>query len=176
MITVNKIKTIVPISKSIDEGLIVPQISLAQIKYIRKVLGNLLYEDINTKYNSQTLNSIETQLVENIQIPLAFYVVDNTLPMLSYQMTEKGVQQQNGVNSQPADVQSNTTSLMFIRNELRSNGEFYLNEVRDFLKENKDSFPLYQTEGNDPKTTQNFTTGIAFYPRSNYNQNRGYFQ
>lgn len=175
MITVTKIKKILPVSKNIDDNIIQPQIALAENKYIKPVMGTLLFDYIQDKYNQNGLDSIETQLVSIAQISLAYYVIENTLPFLSFVISEKGVQQQNGINSQSADPQGGADNLNYMRNELRNNGEFYQNEIRAFLNENKASFPLYDTPNNNPTQTSNFDIGCAFYPTNSNLDRRGYF-
>lgn len=176
MITVNKIKSLVPISKNIGDYLIQPQINIAEIKYIKPVLGKLLFDDIQLKYSGQTLNTIETSLVELVQYSLAYYVVENTLPFLSMQISEKGIQFQNGVNSKAADETTNSTSnISYMRNELRNNAELFSDQVRDFLNENVASFPLYNSPTNNPKQDSSYDAGIVFYPDSENINRRGYF-
>lgn len=175
MITVQKVKQILPISKNIEDSLIFPQINLAEQKYIKPVMGDVLFADIQVKYSAQTLNTIETTLVGMAQISLAYYIVENTLPFLSFQMTEKGVQIQNGVNSQSADAQSQSSNLNYMRNELRNNAEFFSDELRNFLYDNRTSFSLYTAENNDPKLTSSFDCGIAFFPPNENITPRGYF-
>jgi len=175
MISVTRIKQLLPISKNIDDNLIQPQISLAENKYIKPVMGKLLFDDIQAKYSGQTLNTIEQTLVSTAQIAIAYYVIENTLPFLSLTITEKGIQQQMGVNSQSADAQGETNNLNYMRNELRNNGEFYQNEVRAFLNDNKTSFPLYVDPTNNPTQASNFDVGLAAYPSSSNLDKRGYF-
>lgn len=174
MITVEKLKQIIPISKNIDNNIIQPQIAVAQVKYIKPILGKYLYDDIAAKYASQTLSGAELTLIVHIQNCLAFYITDNALPYLSFAITEKGIQQQNGVNSQPGDTQSSTTSLNYMRNEIRNNAEFYGDILRDYLDDNKESFPLYTQSGNDPKTQSNFDAGIVFFD-TDLNNTRNYY-
>ena len=174
MISVQKIKSIIAISKNIDDNLIQPNILVAELKYMKPLFGKLLYADIQTKYAAQTLSTIEQELVDKAQLSLAHYIIENTIPFLNYQMTEKGLQQQFGVNSQPADNQSSTNSISYLRNELRNNAEVFSDAVRDFLDENKTSFPLYYVSGNDPKLDSSYDCGVAFYKTDN-NTFRGYY-
>lgn len=167
LITAERIKQIVNISKNIDNNILSPYIILAELKYIKPVLGQLLYPDIVTKYTNQTLNSYEIELLTNIQYSLAHYIIENVLPFMTYSITEKGLQIQYGVNSEPADNKSTTQVIDYIRNEMQVNGEFFLNEVNKYLEENKSQFPLYTTNGNKPDNQSSFDSGIAFFPNNN---------
>src|ERR1017187_6849074 len=148
LISAEKIKQIVPISQNIDDNLFTSYLQLTEIKHILPVLGPLLYTDIVNKFNSQTLNQIETTLVGMIQIPLAFYVVNSILPMLTYTITEKGLQSQVGVNSDNVDNKGESVNLTYVRKELTNNGEYFLQQINEFLNSNTALFPLYRTVGN----------------------------
>ena len=169
LVSSERIKQLVPISKNIDDNVIYPLINLAELKYIKPVLGKLLYPDILQKFNDQTLNAIETTLVEMIQIPLSFYVIENGLTMWTYSITEKGIQTQYGVNSEPADDKSTNNTLNYVRNEMSNNAEYFTQQINIFLEDNKDLFPLYTANGNLPDNIPAYDSQIAFYPTSTIN-------
>lgn len=174
LITINKIKEIIPISANIDGDLLTPSITLTQTKYIKPILGKLLYEDILTKYSNQTLNAIETALVEIVQIALAQYIVDNTLPFLQYQVTSNGLTMMAGINVESADNKSDMTALSYLRNHLQNTGEFYLTQIQQYLEDNKLNLTLYATAGNDADNTSQYDCGVAFFP-NNLTNRRTYF-
>jgi len=174
LVSAERIKQIVAISKNIDDNIINPYIILAELKYVKPVLGQLLYPDIVAKFDNQTLNQIETTLVEMVQIPLAHYVIENALTFLTYSITEKGIQSQYGVNSETPDSKSTNNTLNYVRNEISNNAEYFTQEVNKFLEANQASFPLYTASGNLPDNIPAFDSQIAFYPATTINT-RSYF-
>lgn len=175
MITVERIKQIIPISPNIDASKISPQIPIVELMFIKPLLGKLLYKDISDKYNTQTLSNIEKDLLNLIQPTISFYVLDNILPYLTFSVNEKGIQQQNGINSIPADSQSSFSSLNYMRNEFRNKAEWYSSEIIKFLEDNLVDFPLYTTSTNNPDKGNQFDCGIAFFDIDLNKRNSSYF-
>lgn len=174
LITVDKIKKNVPISPNIDSSKITPLINPIEKRHISPLIGAVLYADIQTKYNNQTLSGIETELVEYLQLAISFLVIGDLLPLLSFAITEKGIQQQNGINSVPGDNQSTFAALNYIRNELQNKSEFYLEIVKQFLQDNQSSFPLYTAPGNVPDTQSQYDAGFCLYS-TNLNITKSYY-
>ena len=95
-VTENYLKTNTPITNNVDVTDIMPYVQTQARLRIKSILGSYFYDDILTKYNAQTLNADETTLVEYIQPVIAWYSAEDAVFGLTYQLKNKGVQQQFG--------------------------------------------------------------------------------
>lgn len=144
-ITENYIKTRTQLSQNIDYADIAPNIAVAALDYVRPILGKAFFDDLLTKYNAQTLNSNEEEVVEIIQKVVAFRAADITAPFISFALKNKGVQSQSGDFSGSESIQV----VNYIRNELQTHAYVNEKELKAYLKENKDNFPIYTSPSND---------------------------
>jgi hypothetical protein len=143
-VTENYIKTNTPITKNVDVTDVVPWLKTVSDQRVQPILGTYFYEDILTKYNAQTLNSNETTLVEYIQPIVAWFGASAAAFGLSYQIKNKGIQQQFGDYSQ----QVTFSEVTFTMEHLEQIGFFYINRLKFYLTENKDLFPNFTSETN----------------------------
>lgn len=143
-VTENYIKTRTQLSQNIDVADIAPNITVAAIDYVRPILGLRFFNDLLTKYNAQTLTSTEEDLVEIIQKVVAFRAADITAPFISFSLKNKGVQSQSGEYSASESIEV----VNYIRNELQRHAATYEDELKEFLKLNKDDYPLYTDNSN----------------------------
>ena len=115
------------------------------------------------KYNAQTLNANETILVEKIKPAVAWRATVDCVLGLTYQLKNKGLQKQNGDNSESVD-QTETT---FVMRHYEQKAEFFEMITRKYLKINKDLFPEFTSNLNRdselaPQHDDNFNTDTMF--------------
>lgn len=143
-VTEKFLKDETPIGENIDIKKVVPFLKTAAAMRLIPVLGKLFYNDLLTKYNAQTLSVKEKELVNEIQPVVAWYAAAMALPDLNNQRTNKGQQKQSGDYSQSTgkteqvDAQDQDTSI----------GRFWLNQLKDYIKLNKEDFPVYMSKEN----------------------------
>lgn len=159
-ISENYIKTKTPLSKNIDPADILNNVEAAEQLWLANILGKYFYTELLAKFNSQTLNSDETALVELIKPAVAYRAAAESVIFLTGQIKNKGIQTQNGENSNSVDE-----SFMFkVEGRIRGRAEFFENLVRAHLKEYKDLFPDYTSENNNvimpPDDTDNWDNGV----------------
>lgn len=138
------IKTKTNLNRNIDFAEIVPNIKVAAIQYVRTILGKKFFDDILNKFNEGTLDADELELVEIIELIVAYRAADLTLPYITFSFKNKGIQSQFGDNSgsEGLDV------LNYMRNEVRKFAATKENELKSFLELNKKLFPLYTSNEN----------------------------
>jgi len=155
-VTENYIKTRTQISQNMDVADIAPNVEVAAIDYVRPILGLTFFDDLLTKYNAQTLTPTEELVVEIVQKIVAFRAADITVPFVSFSIKNKGIQSQSGEYSASEGIEV----VNYIRNQLKGHAATYEDQLKEFLKLNKDDYPLYTSDANkeilppeDPETS-----------------------
>lgn len=125
-------------AKNMDEALLQDNIELAELKYIKRNLGDTYYAQLQSEVLAQTFTGLnEDLLVDHIKPTLARYVVYEALPMMKAEITANGIQMPRTDMSDPV----NETSYAGLRNKLMSDAELLMAELMDFVKEQRSSFP-----------------------------------
>lgn len=143
-ITENYLKTITAITKNIDTSDIMPFVATQSDMRIQPILGSYFYDYLLVKYNAQTLSADETDLVEKIQPAIAWRSAEDCAITLSYQLKNKGVQQQYGDYSNAVSQ----GEVAFISDHYGQKAKFYENRLRWWLLENKALFAEFISTDN----------------------------
>jgi hypothetical protein len=106
---------------------------------IKDVLGSYYYDIILAKYNAQTLSQLETEMVEIIQNSLIWRAASDIAITTSFQMTNKGIQSQNGDFS----VNSSESSIFLISKHYAQKAEWFESRLINFIRLNKTQMPDY---------------------------------
>jgi hypothetical protein len=113
-----------------------------------------------TGYNAQTLNNDEETLVTYIQPVVAWRSAEDAVFGLSYQLKNKGIQQQFGDYSNAVTQ----NEVAFSMEHYGQKASFYEARLFRFLKENKDLFPEFISDLNkdsDIKPSRKEDTGYT---------------
>jgi hypothetical protein len=143
-VTENFIKTRTQVSQNVDFDDIAPNIRVAAVDYIRPILGKEFFDDLLEKYNNQTLNSDEEELVEIIQMIVAYRAIDITIPFVTFRISNKGVSSLSGEFSTAEGL----NVVNYLRNELKQSASTKESELMNFLKLRGDDFPIYKSKTN----------------------------
>lgn len=150
------------ITQNVDAKDLSPYVAMSVKTYVQPILGYTFTEDLLTKYNAETLNAKETELVEFIQYVTAHYAAYDAIPNLSFRVSNKGVQSQSGEYSASEGI----AATEYIRNNVLKFAKVYESNMRAFLELNKDEFPLYSDPSNNeiesPDGEQNARTNISW--------------
>ena len=138
-ITESYLKSNTPITKNVDVNDVVPYIKPASDMRVQSICGSYFYTDLLTKYNAQTLSADETTLVEKIQPVVAWRAAEQAAFGLSYQLKNKGIQQQNS-NYSNAVTQG---EVAFVMEHYGQMAAFYEKRVISYLLEYKDLFAAF---------------------------------
>lgn len=157
------------LSGNIDSNTIRPTMIKAQDMFITPFLGKDLDKDLKNKILTNSLSSLEVELlgyIKKAQIEFTCYLsyVDILFKWLNKAATTPSVE--NGVNISRSDM-------VYVRDIAKNQGEFYLNEAKKFLDDNKSSFPLYdcndRTAFKFPFDYDNIIKGNIYPNGSGYN-------
>lgn len=138
------LKTKTPITKNVDASDLAPFIEMAVKGYIEPILGYNFNKELLTKFNNNTLNSMEIELVGFIQFVVAFYAAYDAVPSLTFRLSNKGLQSQFGDYSGSETIQT----VEFIQNDFLKFARIHESSLRAFLAINKNEFPTYLSEQN----------------------------
>ena len=166
-VTENRVKDFTLVLGNVDAKLINPLIPTISDMRIKDYLGTLFYDDLLDKYNAQTLSSDETEVVSIIQSAILWRAAEEVALTSSYQITNKGPQQQNGQNSLPPS----DSAIGMISKHYAQKAEYYESRLINHLKINKDLFPLFISDANNdssitdviPITTQPYNRDINLF-------------
>lgn len=152
-----------PITQNVSATDVMPFIEPSASSWMQSILGTYFFNDLLTKYNAQTLNGDETILVEKIKPAIAWRATVDCVLGLTYQLKNKGLQKQNGDNSESVD-QTETT---FVMRHYEQKAEFFEMITRKYLKLNKDLFPEFTSNLNRdselaPQNDDNFNSDTMF--------------
>lgn len=138
-LTENRLKDFTTVLGNVDINLISPLMITVSDMWIKPRLGSYFYNDILVKYNAQTLDPLETELVSIIQNAMLWRLAADISLTASYQTTNKGIQTQNGMNSNNATL----GEVSLISKHYTQKAEFYDARLVNHLTINKATFPNF---------------------------------
>lgn len=127
------------ITQNVDAQDLAPYLELSAITYLVPILGHNFYNELLIKYNNGTTNVDEDLLIEYIRPVVGFYSAYEAVPNLSYRISNKGIQSQFGEYSGSEGL----VVLDYIRRNILKFCKLNENNLRTFLKENKDKYSGY---------------------------------
>lgn len=141
----------VPIGDSISNTAVAPSIELSQLKYIKPLLCDDLYDELCEQINSDTLTDANYDLlcyVKDVQVRYAFADFIFRHPM---RVTKESVVYKVSDESQFVDY----TVIEKQSNQYRVDAQTYANLLLEFLKDNSATYPLWESSDcNHCKTEQ----------------------
>jgi hypothetical protein len=159
-ITENYLKTQTPITANVDVNDVTPYIRTQSDMRVQPILGTYFYNYMLAGYNAQTLNNDEETLVTYIQPVVAWRSAEDAVFGLSYQLKNKGIQQQFGDYSNAVTQ----NEVAFSMEHYGQKASFYEARLFRYLKENKDLFPEFISDLNkdsDIKPSKKEDTGYT---------------
>jgi hypothetical protein len=162
-VTEQYLKQKTPITQNVSATDVMPFIEPSASSWMQSILGTYFFNHLLTAYNAQTLTSDEEILVEKIKPAVAWRATVDCVLGLTYQLKNKGLQKQNGDNSESVD-QTETT---FVMRHYEQKAEFFEMITRKYLKLNKDLFPQFTSNLNRdselaPQNDDNFNSDTMF--------------
>lgn len=152
-----------PITQNVSSVDVMPFIEPAASAWMQSILGTYFFNDLLTKYNAQTLDADETILVNKIKPAVAWRAASDCVLGLTYQLKNKGLQKQNGDNSESVEQ----SEVGFVMRHYEQKAEFFEAMVRTYLVKNCDTFTVFTSELNRdselaPQTDDNFNSDMMF--------------
>lgn len=127
------------ITDNVDATDFAPLIQFAAKAFIKKQIGSYFFDDLLTKYNNQTLSNDEIALVEIMQFAIAWRATAEAGISLTYQLKNKGYQKQNDDNAESVEK----SEVTFMYDNYIQKAVYFEAEMKQFLVDNKDLFPVY---------------------------------
>jgi len=143
-VTEQFLKTNGIITPNVDAGKITPLIQFAAKSYVKSLIGTLFFNDLLDKYNAQTLSVDEETLVAKMQFAICFRACAQAVITLSYTLANKGIQKQSDDNSTFADL----AEVKYMYENYIHQAKLYEDEMTQYLKDNKDLYPVYLSVDN----------------------------
>lgn len=149
-VTDNYLKSVAAINKNVDVNLVAPWIRTeAEIRLI-PILGRAFYKYLLTKFNAQSLNDKEVELIELIQPCIAWRATAKAVYAVSRPLKNTGLQKLDSENSQGVGLEEVTFGVDHY-DQVASN---YQRALIDYLFENKGDFPELMAGNNKDSKIQ----------------------
>jgi hypothetical protein len=157
------LKANTPITQNVSATDVMPYIAPVCSSWVQNILGTYFFKDLLTKFNAQTLSNDEELLVDKMKPAIAWRSASDCVIGLTYQLKNKGLQKQNGDNSESVEL----NEAQFVTKHYEQKAEFYESMLRKYLIINKDLYSKYTSKLNNdselpPQTDDNFNTDIMF--------------
>lgn len=159
-LSVEKLKQLKPINEDVDPVTLSKIIFDVQQVKIYALLGSGLYNKLIELIESgdvdEPTNSKYKELLDDyVSNALASWVYVSALPRMTFQFTDKGLQERNGNHSSAAS----STALKTMVGQATTDAEFISDRVREYLCKNSTHFPEYQNLNGSPGTKTTFSSG-----------------
>lgn len=156
-ITIEELKQ-TTFNANLDNEYIAPALEEAQSIYLREIIGDLLYNSITNKIDSETLSGKYLTLVNQYIKPYLTYKVQSVIVIpLNNKTRNAGIinQYDQGFNT------STMKDTAYLADYYNSRAEFYANRLTTYLQKNTSDFPEYGYSDDNitqPTDSQNVTT------------------
>jgi hypothetical protein len=162
LVSTNELKNLTSIGQNIDCELLTPHLLIAQQLYLEPVLGCALYNDIIYRFDNNQLTGNTQVLYEQYIVPAIAYASWYSLsPFLNWRTSRNGINKSGTDTLQPIEIQEFSMYSSKVENLMR----FYLKRLEDYLKCNKDLFPLYCQNASEISPGGNVFTGWNSNPK-----------
>jgi hypothetical protein len=142
------IKKSTTINGNVDIELLLPYIKVAQDIHVHQLLGTDLYDkiqdDIAGVSGASLTGNYKTLVDEYIQPVLIHYSLYECLPFLSYKIMNKDIVRKISETSTPASLDD----IKYMRNIVVNTAQYYAERLVDYVKNNTDLYPEYNTNSN----------------------------
>jgi hypothetical protein len=164
-ITRNDIIKISPLQGALDADALLPFMNTAQVKYIKNLIGTVLYDFLQAEIIAGTaplLNVYYQDLLDDhIKPTLIWYTCVEYIPFSSIQFKSNGaVKQQSEQGIAPSKLE-----IDYLKQQAQANADYYALRLQNYLISYSNEIPQYlQSVGNQtqiyPDQTNQFFGGI----------------
>lgn len=130
----------VPNNYNIEE--ILPYFKVAERIWIEPILGTALYEELIEQVNDNKLTDLNSTLLMEVYPLEAYAITYESLPFLSYHISEVGITKGKSDNSDSVSI----NDVNYINSHLRSQVEVLKSELKKWLNDHADAYPLYKPD------------------------------
>ena len=164
-ITRNDIIKNSPLQGAIDADALLPFMSTAQVKYIKNLIGTVLYDYLQAQIIAGTVSSLSVAyqdlLDEHIKPTLIWYTCVEYIPFSSIQFKSNGaVKQVSEQGAAPSKLEVD-----YLKQQAQTNADYYALRLQNYLISYSNQIPQYlESVGNQtqiyPDMTNQFFGGI----------------
>jgi len=154
-----------PLQGAIDADALLPFMQTAQVKYIKNLIGTVLYDYLQAQIVAGTFSSLSVAyqdlMDDHIKPTLIWYSCVEYIPFSSIQFKSNGaVKQQSEQGSAP-----NKTEVDYLKQQAQTNADYYALRLQNYLISYSNQIPQYlESVGNQtqiyPDQTNQFFGGI----------------
>lgn len=167
LITEEYLKAYSPIPDNYDWTDLRPFIPIAESVHIMEIIGKPLYEELLEEVATNKVTDVNSTLLLKIYPLEAIAIVYEGLPFIHAHLSDKGITIGKSDNSESITKEE----LSNITNHLLSQMEVLKKQLKAFLDDNADCFPLYKIDEDCcvPKVEQKYLyTNKKFRKRKHY--------
>ena len=164
-ITRNDIIKNSPLQGAIDADALLPFMNTAQVKYIKNLIGTVLYDYLQAEIIAGTVGNLSVYyqdlLDDHIKPTLIWYTCVEYIPFSSIQFKSNGAVKQS---SEQATAPSKL-EIDYLKQQAQTNADYYALRLQNYLISYSNEIPQYlQSVGNQtqiyPDQTNQFFGGI----------------
>lgn len=131
-----------PIPDNYDIKEIKPFFKVAEQLWVMPILGQALYDELLEQVCANEITPENSTLLLVIYPYLSFAICYEALPFISYHFSQVGVTKGKSDNSDSVSI----NDINFISTQLRSQVETMKGQLKEFLNNHKDIYPLYKSD------------------------------
>ena len=164
-ITRNDIIKNSPLQGAIDADALLPFMNTAQVKYIKNLIGTVLYDYLQAQIIAGTVGNLSVAyqdlLDDHIKPTLIWYTCVEYIPFSSIQFKSNGaVKQASEQGAAPSKLE-----IDYLKQQAQSNADYYALRLQNYLISYSNEIPQYlESVGNQtqiyPDMTNQFFPGI----------------
>lgn len=164
-ITRNDIIKNTPLQGSIDADALLPFMATAQVKYLKNLLGTVLYEYLQAQIIAGTVGNLDAYyqdlLDDHIKPTLIWYACVEYIPFSSVQFKSNGAVKQQSEQG----VAPTKTEIDYLKQQAQTNADYYALRLQNYLIAYSNNIPQYlESVGNQtqiyPDQTNQYFGGI----------------
>jgi hypothetical protein len=154
-----------PLQGAIDADALLPFMNTAQVKYIKNLIGTVLYDYLQAQIIAGTVGNLSVAyqdlLDDHIKPTLIWYTCVEYIPFSSIQFKSNGaVKQASEQGAAPSKLE-----IDYLKQQAQTNADYYALRLQNYLISYSNSIPQYlQSVGNQtqiyPDQTNQYFGGI----------------
>lgn len=149
LINENMFKQFSPVKLNFNWSQIRPFVNVAEMVWIKTLLGQSLYDELIEQVNHDGEEPIITEdnklLLQQVYQYEGLCIVYEALPFIAFKFTEKGLTRGKSDNSEPVD----TTDINYLSTQIRAQVEVNKKMLKEWLMDNKDKYPLWKDDDDE---------------------------
>lgn len=140
------------LSTNIDSLIIKPNLRKAQDIYISSFLGKTIDSELQNGLINNTLTTLQSELLYMVKKAQCEFTAHLCYVDVYFRFLNKSA---NIPSTETGNAMS-LSDIVYVRDIAKNQGEFYLNQVRNFLIENKSTFPSFSDNCNNNNSAFKF--------------------